>query len=454
MYFFSAYHRNMKYQESDHYELKSELTDGVKKEIIAFLNGDGGTIAIGVNKDHTIVARTDEENDADSSKISNWVHDAVIYPSIEDLIRIETNPDGVLLIIVKQGAEKPYYLSDKGPTPAGTFVRMGRSRNPASPELIRRMMRDSYIVRYEDVTSANQGLTFKVLSEKVADEGIDIGEDKFEANRLKSSSGSYTNLALLLSDQNPFISKFGVYEGKDGDVFKAKKEFSGSILKQIDDAGDYFDLVKPMKPIFGDGLQRREQEGIPDVAFREAMLNAFSHADYSIDSPIILKMRSDRLEISSPGGLFNGLSLEKAKLGKTSERNPGLSKILKQLCYVEGFSHGLPTILGVYKQYGVEPIFDVDYFSFEITLPNLISSNAKPIGEEASGLRSDNKQEQAILRLLKEKGEQDRESVQKELGVGATRARNILRIMVVKGLIKKNGKTKAASYSLNISSPN
>jgi ATP-dependent DNA helicase RecG len=447
-FLYLGYHSDMKYQESDHYELKSELTDGVKKEIIAFLNADGGTIAIGVNEDHTIVARTDEENDADSSKISNWIHDGVIYPGIEDLIRIETNPDGVLTVIVKPGTEKPYYLSDKGPTPAGTFVRIGRSKNPAPPELIRRMMRDSDLVRYEDATSANQSLTFRVLSEKVADEGIDLGEDKFEANGLKTSSGSYTNLALLLSDQNPFVSKFGVYEEAVGDVFKTKKEFTGSILKQIDDAGDYFDVVKPVKPIFGAGLQRKEQEGIPDVAFREAMLNAFSHADYSIDSPIILKMRSDRLEISSPGGLFNGLSLEKAKLGKTSERNPKLSKILKQLCYVEGFSHGLPTVIGAYEQYGMEPTFDVDYFSFGVSLPNLISSNAKPIEEEPSNLRSDNEQEQAILQLLKAKGEQDRESIQKELGVGPTRARNILRKMVAEGLIKKSGKTKAAKYSL------
>lgn len=96
----------------------------------------------------------------------------------------------------------------------------------------------------------------------------------------------------------------------------------------------------------------------------------------------------------------------------------------------------------------MEPTFDVDYFSFGISLPNLIASNAQPVEEEPSDLRSDNEQEQAILRLLKEKGEQDRESIKKELGVGPTRARNILRKMVAEGLIKKNGKIKAAKFTL------
>ena len=94
------------YIESSIVELKRELTDEVKNEIVAFLNSKGGIIYIGVNDDGTINKNfTDQNKDKSLLVISSWIQEA-FYPLPSSLISFDYNNDGVLVIVIKEGTKK------------------------------------------------------------------------------------------------------------------------------------------------------------------------------------------------------------------------------------------------------------------------------------------------------------------------------------------------------------
>lgn len=121
----------MKYEESPNVELKSELVDDVKHELLAFLNSHGGTIYIGVDNGGSVCPIEPSARDGIDSKLGNWIQEA-FFPSPVRLIDHDYNDDGVLVIKVREGTNKPYYLKEKGPKPSGVFIRHGRSTRKAS----------------------------------------------------------------------------------------------------------------------------------------------------------------------------------------------------------------------------------------------------------------------------------------------------------------------------------
>ena len=70
---------------------------------------------------------------------------------------------------------------------------------------------------------------------------LDIGVSQFRTLHLIGEDGLYTNLALLLSDQCEHTLKLAVFQGTDKAVFRDRKEFSGSVLKQLDEMYEAID---------------------------------------------------------------------------------------------------------------------------------------------------------------------------------------------------------------------
>lgn len=74
---------------------------------------------------------------------------------------------------------------------------------------------------------------------------------------------------------------------------------------------------------------------------REALINAFVHRDYSPDSlglPILMDMYDDRLEITSPGGLFAPFSATAE--ARTSKRNATLAALVQHIPFGTREVHG------------------------------------------------------------------------------------------------------------------
>ena len=151
----------MRFQESETVELKAEVTDEIKKEIVAFANGDGGKLYIGVADDGTVLGLNDADGVA--LQVSNMARDA-IKPDVTMFLRYETlNIEGrsVVAVDIQQGTERPYYIARKGLRPEGVFVRQGYSSVPATDTAIRRMIKETDGDSFENMRSLQQELTFQ-----------------------------------------------------------------------------------------------------------------------------------------------------------------------------------------------------------------------------------------------------------------------------------------------------
>ena len=128
------------YQEDNKNELKRELIDDVKKEIVAFLNTKGGHIYVGVNDDGTLYEPFLKVKQDDLSlTLSSWLQES-FFPLPSTLVSFVFNDDGVLTIEVSEGSNKPYYLREKGPKPSGVYKRVGTSIRKCSDDEILKMI--------------------------------------------------------------------------------------------------------------------------------------------------------------------------------------------------------------------------------------------------------------------------------------------------------------------------
>ncbi len=369
----------MKYEESDRVELKREMIKDLDKEIIAFLNAHGGTIYIGVDDNGNVVGIPQDLKDAYDEKVSS-ILTYNIKPNSRNRVTFSYNEDSVLEINVKEGNSKPYYLTEKGPKPSGTYIRVGRSKRPAADDEILTMIRDSSGWLWEKDKSPNQNLTFTTAEIYFNSKYIEFGKEKFLTLGIVDLNGNYTNLGYLISEECPIEIKFASYDEHLN--FLKKKEFSGSIIKMADQVLEYAEMMNTTSAVIVPyQAQRIETQSFPGVSLREAILNAICHADYSFPSNIKIEFFRDKAQISNPGPIYK-YSLSEVLRGQQSFRNPGLVKILHMLGFIENYGKGLKRIDEAYQNEKYKPILDNLEHSFIVELPDLNYFKAKNNGQD------------------------------------------------------------------------
>ena len=344
----------------------------------------------------------------------------------------------VIKVIVQKGTESPYYLTAKGLRPEGVFVRQGASSVPATDSAIRRMIKETDGDSYENMRSLNQELTFEAAKKEFAAREVTFSGVQYKTLKLVNEEGIYTNLALLLSDQCVHTIKAAVFEGTEKAVFKDRREFSGSLLKQLSDVYEYISQYNRIRAEFS-GLHRIERRDYPEEALREALLNALVHRDYAYSAGTLLSIFDDRIEFVSIGGLVKGISMEDILLGVSVTRNEKLANVFYRLGLIEAYGIGVPKIIKSYEDFPVKPKFEASDNAFKITLPN------KNTGVEEKSL---SEQEYTVVGLAKKKTEITRKDVEKLLNVSQTMSGRILKHLVNGGILEAVGNGKNTRYTL------
>jgi predicted HTH transcriptional regulator len=357
------------YQEKDNIELKKELTDAVKKEIVAFLNTMNGTILVGVEDDGNVYKPFQEEDrDYIDTKVSNWLQDT-IYPLPSHLVKYYFNGDGILIIEVNEGKDKPYYLREKGPKPAGVYKRVGRSIRKANEDEILRMIMSSKNYIYENDISEEQNISFDALTRAFNQSGMELTERNMVSLGIKNTQDIFTNLGFILSDQSDVTVKVAEYDKNRN--FKLKKQFTGSLIDLFHHVKEQADRLNDVSAkIDFKSFKRKEIVSYPGASLREMILNAFVHADFFIRSNIKIEFFEDKCKITSPGGIFNA-SMEEIMKGTQTYRNHKLVNIFDKLGLIENFGTGIPRTFDAYKNEERQPIFEATENFFYVTLPNL-----------------------------------------------------------------------------------
>ena len=424
----------MNYIESETVELKAEVVSDICKEIIAFANTKGGTLYIGVQDDGQIIGA----NNADrvTLQISNMVRDS-IKPDVTMFVGYKTQEENgrqVVAVTVQKGTDRPYYLGSKGLKPSGVYVRNGTSTDPATDTAIRKMIKETDGDTFEDMRSLEQNLTFEAATELFAKCNVPFDDSKMRTLGLVSPDGIYSNVAMLLSDQCSITVKAATFTGTEKVNFHDRREFTGSLFRQMEEIYAYLDLRNSTKSTI-EGLYRNDLRDYPEEALREALMNSLVHRDYSFRASTLISVYDDRIEFVSIGGLPSGIELDDIMLGLSVCRNPKLAAVFYRLKLIEAYGTGMPKIMSSYEGSGLEPKIEVTNNAFKITLPNRNAVEKKVT--EASIARRTN--EQQIMEFVERNGFIVRSDVDSLLSVSQATASRILKRMVAEGLLYQDG---------------
>lgn len=436
----------MKFQESERIEFKSIVVTDLKKEVIAFANCDGGKIYIGIEDNGNVIGVEDPDNVA--LQVSNMVRDA-IKPDLTMFIHYETKEieaKQIVIIDIQRGTERPYYIAKKGLRPEGVYVRQGYSSVPATDTAIRKMIKETDGDHYEDMRSLDQELTFDEAKREFHKRNISFGDPQMKTLGIINQDGIYTNLGLLLSDQCLHTIKAAVFEGKNQNIFKDRKEFKGSLFKQMEDVYDYIDFRNQTHSTF-EKLYRIDSRDYPEVAVREALLNCLVHREYGYSASILISIYEDRLEFTSIGGLATGVTLDDVMMGISVCRNVKLANIFYRLELIEAYGTGIQKIMNAYNDQIKKPEIKVSNNVFKIILPN--TNMQSEVREYSFYNVSVIDEKSQIMQILQKEKRIQRKQIQNRLGISQTTSGRILREMVEKGQIIKRGKGKNTYYELN-----
>jgi len=446
----------MLFRESETIELKEVVVDDIKKEIIAFANCDGGKLYIGVRDDGTVVGLNNP--DEVSLQISNMVRDS-IKPDVTMFLHYKTiEEDGkeIVVVDIQRGTDRPYYLAQKGMRPEGVYVRQGYSSVPATDTAIRRMIKETDGDRFEAMRCLNQELTFEAVKKEFALRGVDFGSQQMRTLKLIDKDNLYSNLGLLLSDQCVHTIKVAVFQGTDQTVFKDRREFTGSLMQQMNEVYDFIDFRNQTRATI-EKLLRIDTKDYPEIAVREALLNLLVHRDYSFSASALISIYADRIEFVSIGGLVPGIDLEDIMVGISVCRNQDLANVFYRLHLIEAYGTGMGKIMKAYEGLEEKPAIETTKNAFKIILPNInakyetgnaSAAKAESITNSAIGAEKSLSDEEKILEYTRSHGVITRNDVIKLLGVSTSTASRVIRRMVKRNLLKQNGKARSTNYTI------
>jgi len=421
--------------EEQEREYKAAYTPTFLKTVCAFANYRGGTILFGIDDNKEVVGIEDTHDLA--LHIESAINDGITPRPDVSIDVQEISGKQVVILRVFQGEVAPYYYQNR------TYKRTGTATVPVDAYEAQRLTLRSAQRSWDSLDTLKEDLTFRGLEEALIQA---VGLDALCDNVMKTlgllTRGGYNRAAQLLSD-NPHLRHCSVEVAQFGasiSIFLHRESIEGvSLLAQYARSLELFDqFYKEYEEI--SGFYRVKRIQIPRDAFREALVNALVHRDYQIRASIRIAAYANRIEITSPGGLVDGITEADYLDGKVScHRNPIIAAVFHRLGLVERF--GIKRIHEAYQYYGQHPLFDVREKNITVVLPVIDYHRSE------QGIAPPVVGQQARVLSLFNRGETiTRGEVQVLLKISATGAKRLLSAMAQNQILIMEGKGPAVRY--------
>ena len=461
--------------ESKNIEYKVTLPDKSEKymkTIVAFANTQGGKLIVGIDdKTHQVVGVESDTLFQTMDGIANAVSDSCVPQIIPDIEPQTVDGKTVIVVSVEAGKNRPYYLKSKGKD-NGTYIRVAGTSRQAFPEKIKELEMEGARISWDELTCVGYPVTEEATDKLCQDiekfrKKAGMAEHSVKKEQLinwkilKQSEGQLlaTNAyALLTSDYFPFSkTQCAVFKGTDRAVFLDKREFIGPIYTQIEEAVDFV-LRNIRLGATIDGLVRKERYELPPEAIREMIINAHCHRNLLDESCIQVAVYDDRLEVTSPGGLYNGLTYEEVMNGHSKIRNKGIANIFGQMGLVEAWGSGIKRIFNAAEEYGLpKPRFREfdNMFRVELFRNNSMAMTEKKDGEGSEKVRrkdgEDSEKNQIyeltgtqkrIVELLRSDKQLSAKKIAEQLGLGSRSIEKNIKKLKSLGFLIRHGSPK------------
>ena len=172
------------------------------------------------------------------------------------------------------------------------------------------------------------------------------------------------------------------------------------------------------------------------------------------ESCIQVAVYDERLEVTSPGGLYNGLTYEEVMNGHSKIRNKGIANIFSQMGLVEAWGSGIKRILNAAEEYGLpKPKFQEfdNMFRVELFRSSFPMTNGKESIGEASEVvwRTDlNDTQQKIIKLLSEDHQLSAVKLAEKIGVASRNIENNIKKLKEYGILIRHGSPKNGYWEI------
>ncbi|MCU4394663.1 AlbA family DNA-binding domain-containing protein [Acinetobacter parvus] len=454
--------------ESKTLEFKQQLPKGqqIAKTLIAFANGSGGKLIVGVTDDRQLVGIQDDIFEL-QDKITSMIYE-LCAPQLAAQIYIE-NIDGVELLVVEvaRGSLFPYYLKPVG-REQGTYIRLGASNRVASPEHIQQLELQRLNISFDALANYQyplEKLNLTVLEEafKAADKTLTLEKMLNLKLVIEEQGQRYAShgLLILLGQYEHVMTQCARFKGTNMSVFLDRKEYTGDLFSQIEQAEIFIKNHLSLRAEIR-GLKRYDYLEIPENAIREALVNAYVHRDYSnFGRNIKVAVYDDLVNIVSPGGLPNGLTEADLLQGRSEIRNRVLARVFRELGYIEHWGSGLQRIKQMCEAENLptpEFLETNDFFDVKLYRP-VIESESGAIGgaiggaiDDSSGVIEDlggaieasqlTERQQEILVLIRANPKVSYRSLAEQLGINQSALQKHLNHLKDAGWLERMGGTR------------
>lgn len=368
------------------------------KELVAFANFEGGIVLLGVEDDGSISGITRQ-------RLEEWVMTACrdkirpgLIPFYEQIKDVKPGKD-VAIVRVSRGFDvhtlwhnnrNVYYIRVGTQSREPTQEELGRlfqQRGSFRAELrpvsgatlsdmdLRRLSNYFTYVRGQDAPNVNDESAWKKLlfnTEIMVEDGITV-----------------SGVLLFARTPNRFLPQAGIdatsYPGLEKDYAARERAIlRGPMTPLLNNAGEIVEaglveqasaFVQRNTPVGGQlekgGARRADLPAYPGEAIREAIVNALVHRDYLLSSTDIeLSIYENRLEITSPGRLPNGITPTRMLSGCRAARNQLIKDVMRDYGYLEHSGMGVPRkiVKCMNEHNGTEPQLIEDGERFTVRL--------------------------------------------------------------------------------------
>ena len=422
-------------------EFKVKLTDKFEEEVISFLNTTGGNIYLGVNDKGDIVG-INGNIDLLQRTIKDRIKDNIMPSTLGlyDVIVLEKDNKKYIKVIIARGNERPYYLKGMGMTPDSCFIRVGSSIQSMSSEMINNEFSKRTRNSLKNIVSPKQDLTFSQLKIYYEEKGFSINNNFLKQLDLYTDDGKYNYNAYLLADNNSISIRFGKYDGINSVNLIENEDFGNcciikatkNILNKLEIENKTFTKIEYP--------ERKEIKMYDYIAVREAVVNAIVHNDWSNEYSPKFEIFSDRLVISSNGGIQDNTTKEEFLEGFSLPKNKELMKVFNDLDLVEQMGTGIIRILQSYNKDSFEffPNFIRVTFPFN---ENKFKTNTKEIKNNSLTEIQNN-----IIGLMLDSPTITQETLARLLDVNIRTIQRNIKTLIDVGLIERTGSTKKGEW--------
>lgn len=495
---------DIKCGESKNIEFKVQLPDDSKKymkTIVAYANTSGGKIIIGVDDiTRSIVGVEPSSVFQIMDKIANAVSDMCAPQIVPDVTFQTIEGKCIVQIEIYPGQNRPYYIRSMGKE-NGTYIRVAGTSRPVDKAILKDLEYQGTGKSYDEIVNVEIDYDEKQALKLCNDIRKYIAESKeLPINKvrkitvtnlenwgiLKKNGQSFlTTNAFVLFTNNTFrFAKIqcALFKGEDRAVFIDRREFTGPIYDQIEEAYQF--VLKHIN--LGatiDGIVRKDKYELPPESIREAIINSVCHRCYLDHSCVQIAIYDNRVEITSPGMLYGGLTVEQAISGRSKIRNVCIAEIFSRMGIIEQWGTGLQRMIRGCREYGVqEPEFvdmgdafrvifyrtnigtDIENMErFAVTDTEIENTGIESrmadtenretgteiIEDELLSVLSDT--EKKVAKLILKNPEITQDKMAEVMGMSKNGIRYVMNKLKNKGILVRVGATKKGKWSINLS---